>query len=186
MTGRTIAELQAGDAAALTRVVEHDDVAAFVRAVGDLNPVHSDPAFAATTTFKGPIAPGVFTAGMISAVIGTTLPGPGAIYVSQDLKFLKPVRAGDTITARVEIVELCRERNRVRLKTVCVNQRGEEVLVGEAWVLPPKQPIEYEEQRAGWGWLGSVAVRPWALAARAMALWSAVGLGALREINRRL
>ena len=78
MIGKTIAELTPGDHAELTRVVEDGDIAAFVDAVGDYNPVHSDRAYAATTPFKAPIAPGIFTAGLISAVIGTQLPGPGA------------------------------------------------------------------------------------------------------------
>jgi acyl dehydratase len=125
MIGKTITELATGDCAEITRVVEQDDIAAFVDAVGDYNPVHSDPAYAAATPFKAPIAPGIFTAGLISAVIGTELPGPGAIYLSQSLKFVKPVKAGDVITARAEIVEMLAERNRVRLQTVCVNQRGE-------------------------------------------------------------
>jgi acyl dehydratase len=105
MTGKTIAELSEGDHAELTRVVEQVDVEAFVDAVGDYNPLHSDPEYAATTMFKAPIAPGIFTAGMISAVIGTQLPGPGAVYLSQDLKSLKPVKPGDTITARVEVIQ---------------------------------------------------------------------------------
>ena len=100
MIGKTIAELHPGERAEMARVVEEDDIASFIDAVGDLNPVHSDVDYAATTPFKSPIAPGVFTAGLISAVIGTRLPGPGAVYLSQSLKFVKPVRAGDTITAR--------------------------------------------------------------------------------------
>src|SRR5204863_7693871 len=100
------------------------------------NPIHSDVAHAATTPFKSPIAPGIFTAGLVSAVIGTRLPGPGAIYLSQSLRFLRPVRVGDTITARVEALEVSREKNRLRLQTTCTNQRGEEVLSGEAWVMP--------------------------------------------------
>jgi 3-hydroxybutyryl-CoA dehydratase len=127
MIGKTIAELHPGERAEMARVVEEDDIASFIDAVGDLNSVHSDVDFAATTPFKSPIAPGVFTAGLISAVIGTRLPGPGAVYLSQSLKFVKPVRAGDTITARVDVLEVLVERNRVRLQTVCVNQRGEEV-----------------------------------------------------------
>src|SRR5260370_1066105 len=113
-------------------------------AVGDYNPVHSDPAYAATTPFKAPIAPGIFTAGLISAVIGTQLPGPGAIYLSQSLKFVKPVKSGDRITARVEVIEVIGDRNRIRLQTVCVNQNGEEVLSGEAWVMPSKTRVVYE------------------------------------------
>src|SRR5205814_10537095 len=130
--------------AELVRRVETDDIASFIDAVGDLNPVHSDPAYAATTAFKEPIAPGIFTAGLISAVIGTQLPGPGAIYLTQSLKFVKPVRTGDTITARVEVIEVIRDRNRIRLSTLCTNQTGEEVLSGEAWVLPSRVGITYE------------------------------------------
>ena len=154
MIGRTIAEISAGDSAELVRRVEMDDIASFIDAVGDWNPVHSDPAYAATTAFKEPIAPGIFTAGLISAVIGTQLPGPGAIYLTQSLKFVKPVRAGDTISARVTVLEVIRERNRVRLQTVCVNQRDEEVLSGEAWVMPSRAHVTYEERRLALDALG--------------------------------
>ena len=147
MIGHTIAGLHAGDRAELTRLVDAAAIASFIDAVGDHNPVHSDPKYAATTPFKEPIAPGIFTAGLISAVIGTTLPGPGAIYLSQSLKFLKPVMFGDRITARVEIVEVLPDRNRIRLETVCFNQRGDDVLTGEAWVMPSKAAVVYEEPR---------------------------------------
>ena len=176
MIGKTIAELHEGDHAELTRVVAEEDIAGFVDAVGDYNPVHSDPAYAATTMFKTPIAPGIFTAGLISAVIGTTLPGPGAIYLSQSLKFTKPVFAGDTITARVEIAEVIRDRNRIRLRTVCVNQRNEEVLSGEAWVMPSRTPIVYESRRNGLAALATWPLTPWTFAAQTMAAWSALGL----------
>jgi acyl dehydratase len=179
MTGRTIAELHEGDQAELTRVVDAADITSFTDAVGDFNPLHSDPMYAATTAFKTPIAPGIFTAGLISAVIGTRLPGPGAIYVSQELRFVKPVKAGDTITARVEIAELVRTRNRVRLKTVCTNQRGEEVLVGEAWVLPSRESVAYDERSAASGALVRWAFAPWMAASRAMTLWGRLGLALL-------
>jgi acyl dehydratase len=142
--GKTIDELSTGDVAEVVHRVDADGVADFVDAVGDRNPIHSDPEYAARTPFKEPIAPGVFTAGLISAAIGTRLPGPGAIYLSQSLKFLKPVKLGDTITARVTVVEVLRERNRIRLATVCLNQRGEEVLTGEAWVMPSRESVVYE------------------------------------------
>jgi acyl dehydratase len=176
MIGKTITELTEGDRAELTRVVADDDIAGFVDAVGDYNPVHSDPAYAATTIFKSPIAPGIFTAGLISAVIGTTLPGPGAIYLSQSLKFMKPVFAGDTITARVEVAEVIRDRNRIRLQTVCVNQRGEEVLSGEAWVMPSRTSVVYEEKRNGLSTMAAWPLSPWTLAAQTMAAWGAFGL----------
>lgn len=184
MTGKTIADLTAGDHAEITRVVEEADVAAFVEAVGDYNPVHSDPGYAATTPFKEPIAPGIFTAGLISAVIGTELPGPGAIYLSQSLKFVKPVKAGDTITARAEIVEVLRERNRVRIHTVCTNQRGEEVLSGEAWVMPTRTRVTYEGP-ARLPTAAAMALEPWAWTARAVAMWGTMSLAMLRGFARR-
>jgi len=178
MIGKTIDELQAGDVAERVHRVAPDDVAEFVEAVGDYNPIHSDAAYAATTSFREPIAPGVYTAGLISAVIGTQLPGPGAIYLSQSLKFMKPVKLGDTITARVTVMEVIRERNRIRLLTVCRNQRGEEVLTGEAWVLPSRESVVYE-RRAPEQAAVALALQPWAWAARALTLWATLGLSML-------
>lgn len=143
MIGRTIDQLAVGDTAEIARKATAGDIGKFVESVGDLNPVHADQVFAASTPFREPIAPGMWTAGLISAVIGTQLPGPGSIYVTQDLRFLRPVKPGDTVTTRVEVAEILRERNRVRLTTTCRNQRGEEVLTGEAWVLPSKVSISY-------------------------------------------
>ena len=180
MIGKTIAELRPGDRAELSRVVAEDDIASFIDAVGDLNPVHSDTAYAATTPFESPIAPGIFTAGLISAVIGTRLPGPGAIYLSQSLKFVKPVRAGDTIIARVDVLEVLPERNRARLQTVCVNQRGEDVLSGEAWVMPSKAPVVYEERHSA-GSVAALVLGPWAMAAQAARLWAALVTSAVRR-----
>ena len=183
MIGKTIAELAAGDRAELTKVVEDDDVAAFVEAVGDYNPVHSDPEYAASTPFKRPIAPGIFTAGLISAVIGTQLPGPGAIYLSQSLKFVKPVKFGDTITARVEVIEVIGERNRLRLQTICTNQHGEEVLSGEAWVMPSRTRVVYEGRRKDAVPLAALAFQPWALAAQTVSLWTTLSLAMLRATS---
>jgi acyl dehydratase len=179
MIGKTIAELTPGDRAEITRVVEQGDIASFVDAVGDYNPVHSDPAYAAATPFKVPIAPGIYTAGLISAVIGTELPGPGAIYLSQSLKFVKPVKAGDCITARVEVIEVIRERNRIRLQTVCVNQQGEDVLSGEAWVMPSRTRVVYEGRPVSASALAALAFTPWTWAAQAMTLWSMMSLSML-------
>ena len=138
MIGITIDAIEVGDSAEITRRVDrrrHRGVRRRGRRLqsGARGSARTRPPRA----FKEPIAPGIWTAGLISAVIGTRLPGPGAIYLSQDLKFLKPVKAGDSITARVEVLEVHRERNRIRLRTVCINQRGEDVLTGEAWSCRP-------------------------------------------------
>ena len=172
MIGRTIGELTVGQSAELTRRIERRDISEFVEAVGDDNPLHSDPAFAAQTAFGEPIAPGVFTAGLISAVIGTALPGPGTVYLSQSLKFTRAVRVGDVITARVEVLELRLDRNRARLATVCRNQAGEEVLIGEAWVLPPPVALSYQPSPAP-------VLHPWAWAVGALTFWSRLGLALL-------
>ena len=183
MIGKTIAELAPGDHAEIVRRVGAAEIGSFVDAVGDHNPVHSDPRYAATTPFKEPIAPGIFTAGLISAVIGTRLPGPGAIYLSQTLKFTKPVMAGDTITARVEVLEVIRERNRMRLQTICTNQRGEEVLSGEAWVMPSPAHIVYEEREraATEPAFATFALQPWRWATQAMSLWADLLTSAARR-----
>jgi phosphate acetyltransferase len=143
MISRLIEELTVGDSEELARIVTIRDISEFVHSVGDHNPAHSDPVFAASTPFGEIIAPGIWTAGLISAVIGTRLPGPGSIYISQSLQFLRPVKLGDIITARASVVEILHERRRIRLNTVCVNQRGEEVLTGEAHVRPPERPNAY-------------------------------------------
>lgn len=175
MIGRTVDQLALGDTAELSRRVTQADIVGFSQSVGDRNPVHSDPAFAATISFREPIAPGMWTAGLLSALIGTRLPGPGSIYVSQELRFLRPVKPGDTITARVEVAELLPERNRARLKTTCLNQRGEEVLSGDAWVLPPQRPIHYAEAWPAIAILASWPLRPLASASRALSFWWMLG-----------
>lgn len=182
MIGLTIEDVQVGDTAQIVRRVDDGDIASFVDAVGDYNPVHADRDYAATTMFKQPIAPGIWTAGLISGVIGTRLPGPGAIYLSQELKFLKPVFFSDVITARVEVLEVLRERNRIRLKTVCTNQRGEEVLTGEALVMPSKTSVEYVRPQAGTGLVSLWTLGPWAWAAQGAAVLGMMGLSTLSAL----
>jgi len=179
MIGITIEDVRVGDTAQIVRRADDGDIASFVDAVGDYNPVHADREYAATTMFRQPIAPGIWTAGLISGVIGTRLPGPGAIYLSQELKFLKPVFFSDVITARVEVLEVLRERNRIRLKTVCTNQRGEEVLTGEALVMPSKTSVEYVRPQAGTGLVSLWTLGPWAWAAQGTAVLGMMGLSAL-------
>ena len=179
MIGITIDSIAVGDSAQITRRVTDGDIAAFVDAVGDHNPVHADRAYAASTVFKEPIAPGIWTAGLISAVIGTRLPGPGAIYLSQDLKFLKPVKEGDSISARVEVLEVNRERNRIRLRTVCTNQRSEDVLTGEAVVMPSRTPVRYTRPAQSMNAMTVWTLQPLAWMAQGAAIWGMLGLSAL-------
>jgi 3-hydroxybutyryl-CoA dehydratase len=138
MKGKTINELKVGDAAEFTKTVSEADVYLYAGVSGDLNPAHINETYAQATFFKTRIAHGMLTAGFISAVLGTQLPGPGTIYMRQELNFKAPVRFGDTITARAEIIDINTEKKRVRLKTTCVNQEGTLVLDGEAVVSPPK------------------------------------------------
>jgi 3-hydroxybutyryl-CoA dehydratase len=138
MKGKTIAELQVGDFAEHAKTISEGDVYLFAGITGDLNPAHINAQEAEKGMFKGRIAHGMLSAGLVSAVLGMQLPGPGTIYLSQTLKFTAPVRFGDTITARAEVTERNVEKNRIVLKTVCTNQDGKVVLDGEALVLPPK------------------------------------------------
>ena len=132
-------ELAAGMAAEMTRTVTETDVVLYAGLTGDFNPVHMDAVAAAASRFGGRIAHGMLTAGLVSAVLGTRLPGPGAVYLSQTLRFTAPVRIGDTVTARVEVLEVG-ERGRVRLATTARTQDGAQVLEGEALVWVPAPP----------------------------------------------
>jgi len=136
--GKNINELQIGDTAEFAKTISESDVYLYAGITGDINPVHLNEEYAKNTFFKTRIAHGMLSAGLISTVIGNKLPGTGSIYVKQDLSFLAPVRIGDTITARVEVIEIIAEKNRARLQTTCVNQEGTQVLDGEAVISPPK------------------------------------------------
>lgn len=138
MKGKTITELKVGDTAEFAKTVSESDIYLYAGVSGDLNPAHLNEAYARKTFFKTRIAHGMLSAGFISAVLGMQLPGPGTIYLRQELNFKAPVRVGDTITARVEVMEIDAEKKRVRLKTTCENQEGTLVIDGEALVMPPK------------------------------------------------
>ncbi len=137
--GKSIQELNVGDSAQITRTITEKDVEEFARVIGDFNPLHLDPSYAEKTVFKGRIAHGAFSLGLISNVLGNILPGHGTIYLSHEIKFLAPVRIGDTLTVRVEVVELIPEQNRAKLRTTCINQEGKIVVDGFAWGMPPKK-----------------------------------------------
>lgn len=139
MQGLYFDELSVGQSAEMSRVVGAGDIEAFAEVSGDANPVHLDAAFAATTPFGERIAHGMLSAAYISAVLGTKLPGPGAIYLSQSLRFRRPVKIGDQVTARVTVKALDDRRGHVTLETVC-EVGGKAVVDGEALVIAPRRP----------------------------------------------
>lgn len=135
-SGYTIEELTVGQSDTVTRTVTEGDILVFAGLTGDTNPVHLDEAYAAATPFKGRIAHGMLSAGLISAILGARMPGPGAIYVNQTMKFKAPVRIGDNVTTVCTIKDINLERKRVVLDTRCLV--GETVVVeGEATLLVP-------------------------------------------------
>ncbi len=140
MIGKTIHELHVGDSAEFAKTISETDIYLYAGVTGDFNPAHINEAYAQKTFFKTRIAHGMLVAGLISGVGGNMLPGPGAVYVRQELDFLAPVHIGDTITARVEVTEIMTDKNRVKLRTTCVNQDGVPVLDGLAILSPPKSP----------------------------------------------
>ena len=138
MKGLFLEDLSVGQSAELTMTVSEGGIESFAQVTGDVNPVHLDEAYAATTPFKTRIAHGMLSAGYISAVIGTKLPGPGAIYVGQTLRFKRPVKIGDEVTARCTITEIDQEKARIVLETVCT-VADKPVVEGEATIMVPRR-----------------------------------------------
>ena len=136
---RTFAELGIGDSASLSHLVTQRDIDLFATVTGDVNPAHVDPAYAATDMFHHVIIQGMWGAGLISAVLGTRLPGPGTIYLAQDLRFIHPVSIGDTITATVTVRDKSAVKGDVVLDCVCTNQTGKPVITGAATVRAPSE-----------------------------------------------
>ena len=124
-----------GDTAEITKTIEQSDIDAFANVTGDHNPVHVDEEFAKTTRFGKRIAHGMLTASLISAVLANKLPGEGSVYLGQTLQFVAPVFPGDEVTARVTVKEIREDKPIIKLETICMNQRGEIVIRGEATVL---------------------------------------------------
>lgn len=135
--GYRFEDIKVGMSATFTKTISGEDINAFVAMVCDTNPLHSDIDFSKKTMFGKPIVPGMLTASFISTILGTKLPGPGAIYMSQTLKFVAPVFAGDTVESRAEVAEINTGKRRIVMKTECwVGDR--QVVAGEAliWVPP--------------------------------------------------
>jgi 3-hydroxybutyryl-CoA dehydratase len=131
-------DLSLGMTETLNKTIDSSDVIGFAEVTGDRNPIHLSEHFAAKTPFGTRIAHGLYTASLISAVLGTRLPGPGAIYISQTLNFRAPVKIGDTVAVNVSVAELMPEKFRARLTCNC-SVDGETVLDGEAWVKVPSK-----------------------------------------------
>nr|WP_321441413.1 bifunctional enoyl-CoA hydratase/phosphate acetyltransferase [uncultured Hyphomonas sp.] len=146
LENRTYDQIRVGDTASLERTVTENDIELFALVSGDVNPAHLDAEFAAKDIFGKPVAHGMWTASLVSAVLGTTLPGPGCIYLGQTIAFTKPVFPGDTVTATVTALEKQDKKRLVRLETVCTNQDGETVLKGEATVIAPKDSVRVKRK----------------------------------------
>lgn len=131
-------EYKVGDFASITKVITDEDIITFSKISGDTNPVHLNEEYAKTTIFKTRIAHGMYVASFISTVLGTQLPGPGSIYIGQEVAFVKPVYINDTITTKVEI-ESIDERRNAKIKTICFNQNNENVIVGSAIIKLPRE-----------------------------------------------
>ncbi len=133
----TYDEIQIGDSATFTKTISESDVYLFAGITGDLNPAHTDAVSAANGMFKQRIAHGMLTGSFISTVVGMQLPGPGSIYVGQELLFRAPVFFGDTVTAKAECIEKLEPRKWLKFKTTVTNQDGKLVIDGTATVIPP-------------------------------------------------
>ncbi|HEX4198388.1 MAG TPA: MaoC family dehydratase [Caulobacteraceae bacterium] len=134
MGGLCLEDLSVGQSAERVHAVTEGDITAFAAVSGDANPLHMDETYAQTTAFKGRIAHGMLGASYLSAILGNDLPGPGAVYLSQTLRFRRPVRIGDLVTARARIVEIDADKARVTLETACLVD-GKAAIEGEAVVM---------------------------------------------------
>ena len=144
MENITYDELSVGHSARLVRTVTLQDIQAFAAVSGDINPAHLNPEYADATMFHGVIAHGMLGAALISALFGTQFPGPGTIYLGQELKFTKPVRIGDTLTVLATVSEKNDEKKRIKMDCLVTNQSGETVLKGEANLMPPTKKVRVQ------------------------------------------
>lgn len=143
LENKTFDEISVGDTEKITRKITRRDIELFAVVSGDINPAHLDDAYADASMFHGVIAHGMLSGAMFSAVLGTKLPGPGTIYLEQGIKFLKPVRVDDTIEVALTVTAKNPDKGTVTLNCIGVNQKGQEVVIGIATVLAPKEKIKY-------------------------------------------
>jgi len=142
MIGKSIKELKIGDNVSHKKIITEKDIEMFGEITGDYNPAHFDEDYASKTMFKKRIAHGMLIGSLFSKLLGMDLPGPGSIYISQTLRFRRPVYFGDEIKAEVVVTELNIEKNRVKFECIAYNQDNEKVVIGEAELMPPKKEEE--------------------------------------------
>jgi 3-hydroxybutyryl-CoA dehydratase len=136
---RPYEEIEIGETASITKMISETDIVNFAGIIGDFNPVHINPEYAKTTMFGERIAHGMLTASFISTLVGCCIPGVNALYLSQEVKFVKPVKIGDTITATAKVTEKIDAKRRVIMETTITNQRGEVVISGKAVTMVMKK-----------------------------------------------
>ena len=137
MIGKSINELKLGDTVDHKKIITEKDIEMFGEITGDYNPAHFDAEYASKTIFKKRIAHGMLIGSLFSKLLGTDLPGAGSIYISQTLRFRRPVYFGDEIKAEVTVKEIIIEKNRVKFDCIAYNQNNEKVVIGEAELMPP-------------------------------------------------
>ena len=152
---KTFADIKIGDSAQLTRTLTKQDIQLFAVATGDMNPAHVDEDYARSDVFHQIVAHGMWTGSMFSTLLGMQLPGPGTIYLKQNLTFLKPVRIGDTVTASITVTAKDEKHERITFLTRCVNDFGETVLEGKALVRAPESKICWDVKA-----LPEVSIKP--------------------------
>ena len=144
MESMTYDELEVGTQASFTKQLTDDDIIMFATTSGDVNPVHLDDEYAKTTMFKGRIAHGMWSAGLISATLATVMPGPGTVYLGQNLSFRLPVKIGDTLTVTLTIKEKLDDKKNLVIDCKVVNQDDKLVVTGDAKVMPPREKMQLE------------------------------------------
>lgn len=143
LESRTYDDLDIGDSASVSHTVTERDLILFATVSGDINPLHLDEEFALQTPFKGRIAHGMLSGALISAAVACEMPGPGTVYIGQEMSFLRPVRLGDEIRIELEILEKL-PKNRLKIATRVVNQKGKKVVDGAATVLAPTERLRLQ------------------------------------------
>ena len=138
-------QLKVGDSTSLTRTLSEQDLILFAKVSGDTNPVHLDEEFASSAMFKTRIAHGMWTASLISCALATKLPGPGGIYLGQELKFTRPVKLGDTVTVKLEVIAIDKDKKSATVSTNVVNQNKKIVVRGKAEIMPATESVIVEE-----------------------------------------